>query len=85
MIKKIHVGNLGECVITKNKNAILAYYVLEEDGTKSWQLLPNENSDIILKSIRVIPIEKDIIEELDKRGNGLYSLVKKYKLEKYLI
>ncbi len=55
--KIIHVGNLGEAVITKNSNGTTVYYVKEEDGTKSWQLLPNEHSDTILKTARVMPLK----------------------------
>jgi hypothetical protein len=58
--KKIYVGELGDAYITnkKNKKGIWVSYVLEEDGTKSWQLNPDENSDTIIKSAKVIPKEK---------------------------
>lgn len=56
--KKIFVGDLGEATISKNPKAIPVYYIREEDGSKSWQLNPDEvRGDVILKTAKVIPSE----------------------------
>lgn len=56
--RNIYVGDLGEAKISKRGN-IHAFYINEEDGTKSWQLHPDEfRGDTILKSVKVIPKEK---------------------------
>jgi hypothetical protein len=58
----INVGELGGAMIVDNndKKAITAYYVEEEDGTKSWQLNPDYYSDRIIKSAKVRPLEYKI-------------------------
>jgi hypothetical protein len=73
--KQIYVGDLGEAIITP-KGFIDVHYVLEEDGTKSWQLLPSEHSDVILKSTKVIPLETEGLE-LTKKQKELVKKVKK--------
>lgn len=73
--KQIYVGSLGEAIISP-KGFIEVIYVLEEDGTKSWQLLPSEHSDIFLKSTRVIPLEIEGLE-LTKRQKEIVKMVKK--------
>jgi len=56
--KKIFVGDLGEATISKSPKAIPVYYIREEDGSKSWQLNPDEvRGDVILKTAKAIPIE----------------------------
>jgi hypothetical protein len=72
--KKIYVGDLGEAVIS-SKGFIDAHYVLEEDGTKSWQLLPDEHSDTWLKTVKVIPLETEGLE-LTKKQKELVRSVK---------
>jgi hypothetical protein len=49
---KIYVGSLGNAIIDP-KGKYDAYYVLEEDGTKSWQLRVDENSDKVLRHVKV--------------------------------
>lgn len=61
--KTLYVGDLGEVFPSKNKEAITVYYILEEDGTKSWQLLPDEmRGDKILKTKKVMPLEYQIFK-----------------------
>jgi hypothetical protein len=55
---RIYVGELGEAVID-TKGKIWAYLVLEEDDTISWQLHPDENSDFVLESRKVKPLDKN--------------------------
>ena len=72
--KQIYVGDLGEAKflkmgfkptakIKKNPLAVLVNYVLEEDGTKSWQL-NIERSDTLLKEAWVEPLEADVRKEI---------------------
>lgn len=60
MNKNIYVGGLGEArvVTKKTKNAVSVTFVLEEDGTESYQLCPDEHSDQWIKTVYVIPKEK---------------------------
>lgn len=63
--KKIYVGDLGDAVISKRYGFIDAYYVKEEDGTKSWQVHPDEmRGDAILKSIKVFPLDMELIKQI---------------------
>lgn len=63
--KQIYVGGLGEAIISKRYGFIDAYFVKEEDGTKSWQVHPDEfRGDEILKSVKVFPIEKITVEQI---------------------
>ena len=63
--KRIYVGGLGEAVISKRYGFIDAYFIKEEDGTKSWQVHPNEmRGDEILKSVKVFPISQITIEQI---------------------
>jgi hypothetical protein len=75
-LKKINVGDLGEAIISP-KGFIDVTYVREGDGTKSWQLLPDENSDTFLKSAKVIPLEleKEDLETLTKEQKKLIKKV----------
>jgi hypothetical protein len=64
--KKIWVGDLGDAVFGKSPDAVTAFYVKEEDGTKSWQLLPDYNSDTLIKSKKVIPLDPEILSDIRK-------------------
>jgi hypothetical protein len=62
-MKKIYVGDLGEARISRE--GITVYFVEEEDGTKSWQLLPDEiRGDRIIKTAKVVPLQADVKKEL---------------------
>lgn len=74
MVKKIYVGELGKSRFIRNirssfakprkKSEVMVAYVLEEDGTKSWQLNPSPHSDVILKWAFVEPLEREVRQEL---------------------
>jgi hypothetical protein len=52
--KKLWVGDLGEAIVTNNERDVLVYFIKESDGTKSWQLLPDEmRGDKILETAYV--------------------------------
>lgn len=62
--KRINVGGLGEVVISKKYGFINVYFIKEcGEVTRSWQLLVDENrGDIILKTAKVFPLDKETIE-----------------------
>ena len=63
--KQIYVGSLGEAIISKRYGFIDAHFIKEEDGTKSWQVHPDEmRGDEVLKSVKVFPIDQDIVEQI---------------------
>ena len=90
--KRIYVGGLGDAIISKGYGFINAHFIKEEDGTKSWQLLPDEmRGDEIIKSVKVFPLEKGTIKEVldsplafglslhDKQAQIIYDELKRLK------
>lgn len=62
-LKVIHVGSIGNFVITGNKKDIAVTFVVEEDGEKNWYLESGvRGSDTVLESNYGLPLEKDVID-----------------------
>ena len=75
----IYVGGLGDARIDETYGFITVHYVLEEDGTKSWQLLPDEHSDKGIKTAKVFPLDTDTINQALKEPQSFGLNVERKK------
>lgn len=65
--EQIYVGGWNTAVrVVKahSRGAIEVHYVLEEDGTKSWTVLPDEHSDVGIRTAWVIPPARESFFDL---------------------